>query len=118
MMANLRKIEFEDFTPDGVSIWAVWDGWCFKTYANRGPALNKFSGGGRAKLYEQVPGTGWVERAVKDGKRPCDMCGATDLGYSGYYERPWVWKRGDNGKITSPPELLCLCLSCRTAAGL
>jgi hypothetical protein len=71
----------EDFDPNRdikSNVWAVYDG-RFKTFKNRGPALNCFMRAGAAKLCELVDGR-WIVRAYMPdrlldfGQRPCDVC--------------------------------------------
>jgi hypothetical protein len=118
-VARRNAIAFEDFDPNDINqewtLWAVYANGRFATYTSRGPALNGFMCRGQAKLYEYVPGQGWVERVVKDGDRPCDMCGDPDVRAD--WNEPYVWKR-EGSKIASPPELLSLCPACRKATGL
>lgn len=122
-MSTVRGISFEDFDPNNLSaeytLWAVWTGSHFKTYATRAAALNCFASWYKAVLYEYDAGTGWIRRGVKDvnsASDTCDQCGSPALRDSyGSWDNigsSFQWRRR-NGKITSPPELLHVCAPCR-----
>jgi hypothetical protein len=119
----------EDFDPNKdipTNVWAVFDG-KFRTFKNRGPALNRVMAEyGPIKLCELVNGK-WVVHVYKPrhnqdfGEAPCDVCADRPIAVSPYRRGPtagpeyatgyWAWKR-EGGKITSPPQLLFVCYSC------
>lgn len=109
---QIRGIKFEDFDPNdlerGFPTWAVFKGSSFKTYLDRGHAINAFLQGYQAKLYERVNGR-WEERAVKHGlKRPddrCEVCGG-DATWGRY-----VFDR-ERGRLLEPLKLLFTCSDC------
>jgi hypothetical protein len=121
---TMKHIAVEDFDPNTdieSNVWAVYDG-RFKTYKNRGPALNRMIYANSAKLFELVNGT-WVERVYKKredlGSHPCDICGDSPLAAYQPPNRPpvyahgyWEWERNSSGKIASPPKLIHLCATC------
>lgn len=122
-----KPIPVADFDPNvhqQSNVWGVYNG-SFKTYKNRGPALNKVMHASSAKLFENVNGT-WVERAYKPksrldfSQRPCDICGAQPLAAlpskdpnhgPSYAHGHWAWER-KGSKVASPPNLLLLCYTC------
>ena len=78
---------FENFDPNKQfahkSIWGVFNGYRFKTYLQRGHALNGMRSHSRAKLYELMP-NGWELRAAKNERQKpmrCGNCGGTTMGH-------------------------------------
>lgn len=115
-----RGVSFEDFDPNVTGgnkpLWGVFTYGKFRTYAQRGHAINALHQNHRVKLYVQTP-TGWVLQAVKDPTDParsnCDDCGgplAPDL-----FDYEWMFERDLDGKTAMPLNLLCLCKSCKAA---
>lgn len=122
----MSEVSFEDFDPNDPAhmgaTWLVYTGsWRgLHLCPKRPPALNRVSAADKAKLYESVPGKGWVLRAVKGGVRPdiCDECGgpvaashAQNNGRYSYQSNPYRWRRR-KGRIVSPPELAYVCSPC------
>jgi hypothetical protein len=129
-----KTITFEEFDPNNaehISVWAVYAGGRFKTYASRGPALTGFANWTKEKLFEDVDGK-WVLRALKNEavkNDTCDHCGKQGVKESytqDYYERyRWLqsafcWQRvnGPRSKISDPLTLMFLCLHCKRQLGL
>lgn len=137
----LRNIKFDDFDPNDIQdespVWAVYDESRFRTYGNRGAALNAFMASYKAKLYQMVDSR-WVERAVKPisrlsfEHRACDICGQRPVeaifaykrqqgrvptGETRYAHGYWVWEKV-KGKIPNPPKLLFICYQCKINTGL
>lgn len=82
--AYIKNTDFQSFDPNqpekGAPVWAVYDGTKFKTFAQRGHAMNSFRHAARyrAKLYEFDNGA-WVLRAVHDPANwptRCERCTA------------------------------------------
>lgn len=121
-----EEIAFEDFDPNDPAhmgaTWMVYTGsWRGVHLApKRATALNRVSAARKAKLYEGVPGKGWVLRAVKGGEHVdvCDECGGPVVdshdqnnGRYSWKSSPYVWRR-KNGRIVSPPEMAYVCAPC------
>lgn len=121
----MSDISFEDFDPNDPAhmdaAWMVYTGsWRGVHLSPKRPtALNRVSAASKAKLYEGVPGRGWVLRAVKGGVRPdvCDECGGPvvashkDPTNRWHRSSPYHWRR-KQGRIVSPPEMAYVCLPC------
>lgn len=122
--AYIRSVKFEEFDPNEPSaeqpLWAVFDGYHFKTFSVRGHAMNSFHHKGQAKLYSFVDGR-WVEHATKApyDRRPqdCQTCRAPLLQKASYGGgRPhnpgrYIFDR-HCGKLATPLTLLFVCPPC------
>ncbi len=129
-----RSVTFENFDPNKQfarkPMWGVFDGSRFKTYTQRGHAINGAHHHYRVKLYEQTA-AGWVLRATKDeSKRPdvCQNCGGSTLEAYSYWDyrlqrrvtptdRPrvnegkYVFRR-QGRKLVEPVQMLFVCKAC------
>jgi hypothetical protein len=108
--AYLRDTTFEDFDPNhadkGAPVWAVYDGYRFRTYGQRGPAMSGFShwaSRGRAKMYQFIDGR-WELIALHDPNNwptDCERCGAPLIRYRApddrYYGHPY--RLSDDTKV-------------------
>lgn len=124
-----KGVTFETFDPNCLfgdkPLWGVLNCNKFKTYTQRGHALNGFHNAGQGKLYTQTA-TGWVLLAVKDGHNwPefCENCGAGTKGPDLYRDGSvrsgrvvntggYVFRRR-GGKVVDPVELLFVCKACK-----
>lgn len=117
------------FDPNALTenqpIWATYDGYKFKTFTKRGPALNAFSRGYEAKIFHWDTATSkWVEDAYKGTPRMrCSCCDKfitdDDRSYTYYnaqapaaWRANWQWERDASGNIASPLKLLFACKLC------
>jgi hypothetical protein len=122
----------ENFDPNKPGtrqpVWGVYDGSRFKTFAQRGHALNRTTSNRCAKLFEYVGGF-WVLRVHKRAApgQVCDECQGSvmetrrryDYQTHTYHDVPgemvnggkWEWRR-QRGKIINPPELVWCCKAC------
>lgn len=118
-----RNVTFEDFDPNkqfsDKPLYGFFDGYRFRTFAQRGHMLNAVHAATNAKCYIQTPG-GWQLIALKSSKLrgdSCDLCGTgikASFTSSYYYpeHKSWVFRRDQSGKIAEPLELLHVCKNC------
>lgn len=134
-----KEVTFENFDPNkqfaSKPLWGLFDGRKFKTYTQRGHAVNGIHHHYRAKLYEQTA-TGWELRATKDeSNRPevCQNCGASTYEVRTYYSyaeqrriTPDPSEKFNNGKyvlkrrgrkLVEPVEMLFVCQPCIAVVG-
>lgn len=98
-----------DYGPPTAPVWATYvpdRSPRFKTYTNRGHALNAFQYVKSAVLYRREDDQ-WVEveRYDRRGEHPCASCGRD---VDPHYGRQKQWKRKNN-KIVDPPQLVFFC---------
>jgi hypothetical protein len=118
MSNNPSVADFDPNNPNHLQgVWMIytgsWRGIHFT--AKRPTALNRVSGAHSAKLYEYVPGQGWVLRVFKgDPSHPdvCDLCGGPVKDTLQFDWHPAYHWRRQNGKIVTPPEMVYVCAFC------
>lgn len=112
----IQSTDFDSFDPNAMSkadeLWALYDGYKFRTFSTRSPAIQALHAATEAKLYF-MGRTEWELVVVKKHSpdKRCDNCGEKP---DGWYGRPWMFERV-NGRI--PPgtniTLMYLCQSCK-----
>lgn len=114
---------FELFDPNldnSKRIWGVFAQDKFRTYAQRGRALQVATYHWRTKTYERLPDGTWKLLAIKDESNPprnCTICGTRvhrlDTGARQYSDPGghFVWQR-NKGKIPDPPVMQYACKDC------